>query len=114
MDTTVCTERTSGVASPERIRETASNRTQERAEPVHPKLRKPYTFFATPLARSRMVAISGRNPIYQNRRDTEKYVEIENKSQTSGELKYTQREPYWFGSGNTQKNHQGMPMGVER
>ena len=55
-----------------------------------------------PVARSRMVAKSGIKPRYQNTNDTEKYVEIANTSQRSGELKLTQSEPNVFGNGNTQ------------
>ena len=48
------------------------------------------------------MAKSGNSPVHQNTRDTERYVEIANTSQSSGELKFTQREPNWFGIGTTQ------------
>ena len=54
--------------------------------------------------------MSGNKPVYQNTKDTEKYVEIANTSQTSGELKFTHNEPNWFGSGNGQYATHGRPM----
>ena len=54
------------------------------------------------MARSRTVAKSGISPRYQNTKDTVKYVEIANTSQSSGELKFTHREPNWLGSGSIQ------------
>ena len=41
---------------------------------------------------------------------TEKYVEIANTSQRSGELKFGHKEPNWFGSGSTQYACQILPM----
>ena len=53
-----------------------------------------YDLRRSPVARSRIVARSGNKPVYQNTKDTEKYVEIANTSQINGELKLTQTEPY--------------------
>ena len=67
------------------------------------KLNRVYqNFEVLVLARSRTAAKSGIKPEYQNTKDTVKYVEIANTSHTSGELKFTQRDPNWFGNGNGQ------------
>src|SRR6218665_2354933 len=102
-DTMECTENTSGVATPASTRETSSKRFQCLARPDHPKERMEYIFFGIGFfTRSRIVAKSGIRPMYQNTRDTERYVEIANTSQRSGELKFTHNEPKWFGSGSVQ------------
>ncbi|MCY1532411.1 hypothetical protein D9M68_676860 [compost metagenome] len=72
IDTMVCTESTSGVEIPAKINDTASKRCQVFTLPVHPNDKTVYTFFRMPAARSRIVAISGNKPVYQNKRDTEK------------------------------------------
>ncbi|MNJ00962.1 hypothetical protein D3C73_1604450 [compost metagenome] len=68
----VCTESTSGVEIPERIKEIDSKRIQLRADEVQPILKTEYTCLRTPVARSRTVAISGNKPTNQNKHDTEK------------------------------------------
>src|SRR5690606_1806832 len=97
---------TSGVERPARISATDSYRIQVRAPPSHPKLRALYiaarVLAPCRIARSRIVAKSGIRPMYQKTSDTVKYVEIANTSHNSGELKFTQREPNAFGSGNAQ------------
>jgi hypothetical protein len=102
MDTMVCTESTSGVDIPASIKQTVSKRCHVFTEPVQPKEQTEYILRRMPVARSRIVARSGNNPVYQNTNDTEKYVDIANTSQTSGELKLTQIEPNWFGKGKGQ------------
>ena len=94
IETMECTENTRGVAMPAKTKLTSSKRVQCFARPDQPKLRKLYTRFCQgPVTRSRMVAKSGINPMYQNTKDTEKYVEIAKTSQRSGLLKLTQRDP---------------------
>ena len=93
VDTMECTESTSGVDTPARISDTASKRCQVFTEPVQPNEHIEYILRRRPVARSRMEAISGSKPVYQNTSDTEKYVEIANTSQMSGELKLTPNEP---------------------
>ena len=102
-DTIECTENTSGVANPANTRETNSKRFQFLARPDQPKDNIEYIFFATGFfALSRIVAKSGIRPMYQNTKDTERYVEIANTSHKSGELKLTHKEPNWFGRGKVQ------------
>ena len=94
IDTIVCTERTSGVAKPASTRETSSKRCQSLTLPLHPKLKIVYIFFWNGFtARSRIIAKSGSKPVHQKTSETERYVEIANTSQRSGELKFTQSEP---------------------
>ena len=95
--TMVCTDSTRGVAKPARTRESDSHRCQCFAEPVQPNDRTLYIFFLNPTARSRTVAKSGTRPVYQNNRDTVKYVLIANKSHNNGELKLTHKGPRVFG-----------------
>ena len=93
-DTIECTENTSGVANPANTKETNSNRFQCFALPDHPKDRMVYMRLATGfLARSRIVAKSGINPMYQNTKETDKYVEMANTSHNKGELKFTHKDP---------------------
>src|SRR5690348_12833153 len=70
--TIVCTESTSGVARPANTNESDSWRCQCLAAPVQPNARKVYNFLRKPFARSRTVAKSGTNPVYQNKSDTVK------------------------------------------
>src|SRR5690606_1644596 len=112
-DTMVCTESTKGVAKPAKTRDTSSKRCQSFTRPLHPKLRIPYIFFWNGLVvLSRIIAKSGNNPVHQKTSDTERYVEIANTSQRSGELKFTQSEPNWFGIGRTQYANHGRPMWI--
>ena len=108
-DTIVCTESTSGVARPAKIRESASHLCQCFAEPVHPNDRPLYTLLLIPLARSLNVAKSGTRPVYQNSRDTVKYVEIANTSHSRGELKFTHNGPRVFGYGKMKNTSQIRP-----
>ena len=94
IDTMVCTESTSGVEIPARINDTVSKRCHVFTDPVHPNDNTEYILRRIPVARSRIVAISGSKPVYQNTNDTEKYVDIANTSQINGELKLTHKEPY--------------------
>src|SRR5437588_597880 len=94
IDTIVCTESTSGVETPASISDTVSKRCHVFTEPVHPNEHTEYILRRIPVARSRIVARSGNKPVYQNTNDTEKYVDIANTSQISGELKLTHNEPY--------------------
>src|SRR5690606_8757966 len=110
MDTIVCTESTSGVEIPARIKETISKRCHVLTEPFQPKDNTLYIFCFRPVARSRTDAISGNKPQYQNTKETVKYVEIAKASHTSGELKFTHSEPNWFGNGKIQYANQGRPM----
>ncbi len=98
-DTIVCTESTSGVAIPANTRLKASNLCQCFAAPVQPNERTLYIFLLKPTALSLKVAKSGTKPVYQNNKETVKYVEIANTSQSNGELKLTQSGPLVFGSG---------------
>src|SRR5687767_4744630 len=107
--TIVCTERTSGVASPARTRDNDSCRCQCLAAPVHPNARKVYSLFLKPFALSLTVAKSGTSPVYQKRSDTVKYVEIANKSQSSGELKLGHKGPLVLGYGKKKKVTQTRP-----
>ena len=110
-DTMVCTESTSGVARPASTRDTSSKRCQSLARPLHPNDNIPYTLLVKGvIALSRIIAKSGSNPVHQKTSDTERYVEIANTSQRSGELKFTQRDPNWLGIGNTQYASQARPM----
>ena len=95
IDTIVCTERTNGVAKPASTKDTSSNRCQSLARPDQPKLNNEYIFFWNGLtALSLIIAKSGNNPVHQKTKDTDKYVEIANTSQSNGELKFNQRDPY--------------------
>src|SRR5579872_254814 len=107
MDTMVCTESTSGVDTPANMSDTVSKRCHVFTEPVQPNEHTEYILRRIPVARSRIAARSGNKPVYQNTKDTEKYVEIANTSHTSGELKLTHNEPNWFGSGKGQYANQG-------
>src|SRR5512139_2847596 len=83
--TTVCTERTRGVARPASNRYAVSYRCQCRADPRQPRANIPYPIFKSfALARSRSVARSGINPTYQKSRETVAYVETAKTSQTRG------------------------------
>src|ERR1043165_9623777 len=65
--TIVCTDTTSGVASPASSRYAVWYRFQCRADPRHPIARTPYAMRENQLrARSRSVARSGISPTYQN------------------------------------------------
>ena len=102
-DTIVCTESTKGVARPAKTKETSSKRCQSLARPDQPKLSKLYIFFWNGFtARSLIMAKSGNKPVHQKTKETDKYVEIANTSQSSGELKFTHKEPNWLGIGTTQ------------
>ena len=94
IDTILCTDNTSGVDIPANISDTVSKRCQVFTEPVQPNDITEYIRRRRPCARSRINAISGNKPVYQNTNDTEKYVEIANTSQISGELKLTHNDPY--------------------
>ncbi len=73
MDTTECTERTSGVDKPASTSDTSSKRCQFFAVPVQPKLKTVYQNLAVLVfALSRTAAKSGISPVYQNTKDTEK------------------------------------------
>ena len=72
MDTMVCTDSTSGVEIPAKINDTVSKRCQVLTEPVQPNDNTEYMRRRKPVARSRMVAISGNKPVYQNTNETEK------------------------------------------
>src|SRR6185436_10954192 len=61
-------------------------------------------------ARSRSVATSGIKPLYQNKSETVKYVEIANTSHNNGELKFTHNGPLVFGYGNTKNASHTRPM----
>ena len=97
--TIVCTESTRGVASPASTRDKDSWRCQCFAAPVQPKARKVYILLRNPFALSLTVAKSGTRPVYQKRSDTVKYVDMANKSQSSGELKLGHNGPLVFGYG---------------
>src|ERR1035437_5486448 len=100
--TTVCTESTSGVASPASNSVAVSYTLQCRAEPRQPIAITPYTTRATRLwVRSRSVARSGIRPTYQNSSDTVAYVETANTSHTSGLRKFG-CTPMVLGYGNNQ------------
>src|SRR4051794_19670946 len=74
-DTTECTESTSGVHRPAKIRYAFSNRCQCRQEPVHPRAKMPYMIWRVRVvARSRSVARSGTRPMYQKSSETLAYV----------------------------------------
>src|SRR5476651_1210032 len=66
IDTMVCTESTNGVDIPARISDTVSKRCQVFTEPVQPKEHTEYILRRRPSARSRIAAISGSKPVYQN------------------------------------------------
>src|SRR5687767_4653474 len=111
-DTTECTESTSGVHSPARIRYAFSNRCQWRHDPVHPTAKMPYATCLTRLvARSRRVARSGIMPMYQNSSDTLAYVLTANTSHSSG-LRNCGHMSIWFGSGNSQYASHGRPTWI--
>src|ERR1700759_188728 len=59
MDTMVCTESTNGVEIPAKINDTVSKRCHVFTEPVQPNDNTEYILRRIPVARSRMVAISG-------------------------------------------------------
>ncbi len=102
-DTMVCTESTKGVAKPANTKDTSSKRCQSFALPLHPKDTILYILLVKGVtALSRIIAKSGSNPVHQNTSDTDRYVDIAKTSQSNGELKFTQREPNWFGIGTTQ------------
>src|SRR3974390_1799367 len=83
---TVCTESTSGVASPASSSDAVSYRTQCRTEPRQPSEINPYMYCAKRvLARSRIVPKSGTMPMYQNTTEIVAYVETANTSHSSGE-----------------------------
>ena len=69
-----CTEKTNGVASPARTRDTSSNLCQCFALPLQPKASKVYNCFfiglIVLLILSLIIAKSGIKPIYQNTVDT--------------------------------------------
>src|SRR4030095_4607823 len=110
-DTIVCTDNTSGVLKPANTNANASCLCQCFVDPLHPNESTPYIHFLHfNLARSRTVARSGNKPVYQNKRETVKYVEIANTSQRSGELKCTQSGPVVFGYGSTKKAIHTRPM----
>ena len=93
-ETIECTEKTNGVANPARTSDTISNLFQAFASPVQPKLNTLYTLLASGLVTlSLIVAKSGIKPMYQNTKDTEKYVDMAKTSQSSGELKFTHKDP---------------------
>ena len=70
-ETTLCTEMTSGVASPAINRYAVSKRCQWRASPRQPSASRPYAICCQRLrALSRKVARSGTSPMYQNRIET--------------------------------------------
>ena len=75
IDTIVCTERTRGVASPAKTRDTVSYLDHVFAAPSQPKLNVPYikadTFLPAIFALSLLVAKSGIKPIYQKTSDSE-------------------------------------------
>ena len=72
-DTMVCTESTKGVANPASTKDTSSKRCQSLARPLHPKLTKLYIFFWNGFtALSRSMAKSGKSPVHQNTKDTER------------------------------------------
>ena len=97
-DTIVCTERTSGVASPASTSDKDSCLCQCLVEPLHPNDAMPYSNLRSLVfARSRTVAKSGNKPEYQNKRDTVKYVEIANTSHIKGEAKLGQTGPRVLG-----------------
>src|SRR5256885_8188140 len=101
-DTMVCTDKTSGVLNPASTSARASCLCQCFVEPLQPNDNTPYiNFLHFNLARSRMVPKSGNNPVYQNKRETVKYVEIANTSHRRGELKFTQIGPLVLGYGKT-------------
>jgi hypothetical protein len=91
------TESTRGVERPAKTSETASKRCHSLAVPRQPKDKMLYTIRAKlpGLARSRTVAKSGISPVYQKRREMVKYVLMAKTSHRSGELKLTQREPWY-------------------
>ena len=90
----MCTESTSGVANPASTSETSSNLCQSLALPLHPNERIEYIFLVKGVtALSLSIAKSGSKPVHQKTNDTERYVEIANTSQRSGELKFTHKEP---------------------
>src|SRR5690606_8728917 len=72
IDTMVWTESTRGVAIPARIKQTISNLCQVFTDPFHPNDNTEYILLLNPIARSRIVAISGNRPTYQNTNDTVK------------------------------------------
>src|SRR5690606_15485492 len=110
-DTMVCTESTNGVANPANTKDTSSKRCQSLARPVQPKLSRLYIFFWNGFtALSRNIAKSGSNPVHQNTKETDRYVDIANTSHNNGELKFTHNEPNWFGIGRTQYANHGRPM----
>src|SRR5680860_512183 len=110
-DTIVCTESTKGVAKPANTKETSSKRCQSFTLPLQPKLNRLYIFFWKGfVVRSRIMAKSGKSPVYQKTSDMERYVEIAKTSHSSGELKLTHNEPNWLGMGSTQYANQGRPM----
>src|SRR5215472_11905238 len=87
--TTVCTESTSGVASPDSSSDAVSYTLQCRAEPRHPIARIPYTYLPNRFfVRSRSVPRSGISPTNQNTAETVAYVETANTSHTSGLRKF--------------------------
>src|SRR3569623_1167431 len=97
IDTMVCTDSTSGVASPASSMYSVSYRAQTRAEPVQPNDSRPNSRRFSPWARSRTVARAGIRPTYQNTADAVKYVLLANTSHSSGERKLTHRGPRKWG-----------------
>src|SRR5216684_3548810 len=98
--TTVCTERTSGVASPASSKYADWYRCQCRADPRHPIDSIPkITCCQRLFARSRSVARSGNNPTNQNNSETVPYVDTAKTSQISG-LRNCGQIPIVLGYGN--------------
>ncbi len=101
-ETTLCTESTSGAASPASMRYVILYRCQWIADPRQPIAPMPKsTCFQRLSERSRNVARSGMRPTYQNNSDTVKYVETANTSHTSG-LRHCGHSPMVFGYGSSQ------------
>src|SRR5271156_1571845 len=108
--TTVCTDTTSGVASPARSREAVSYRDQCTAEFLHPSDSTPKITFETLFVDlSRKVAKSGTSPTNQKSNDTVAYVETAKTSHTNG-LRNCGHSHMGFGYGISQKNSHGRPM----
>src|SRR6476469_3042575 len=98
-DTVECTDSTSGVESPARIRYAISYRCQWRADPRQPHDNAAYKNLKTGcFALSRRVARSGIRPMYQNRAETVAYVETANTSHIRG-LRNCGQIPIVFGYG---------------
>jgi hypothetical protein len=70
-DTMVCTESTNGVETPASINDTVSKRCHDFTDPFHPNDKTEYILLRKPFALSRIVAMSGNKPVFQNTIDTE-------------------------------------------